>query len=591
MKKLLVILSLFLLFASPGLAATRVANTTGDWNNTVTWSGASVPVTGDICQVAGGVVVTIPSGYSAVCGTVSIATTDNPDDAHPATLINNGTLTIDATKNIGCGGNVLNRDGKLVLGPDSNLVLSTNLRLGNCYFNSTSTQDHPAKITGAGNIGNATTAGLKKQIILSHVSIQGLTVALTPEEAALPWEGCTIVSEVTLDHVVFYNTGTIAIGDPDTPNTVPISITNSDFRETGVVSINRATGGTATYEFRHNTANDSYFRPDTSTGLIIDNNVLVSATIEGMTNSGGLTISNNFTTHYNATTPAFLAEGNALASTYTRNYARSMANNYLVVPGGLNTGGAGSDSFTYNIFEGDDNGGVWDKGDLLTSGGGRRGAIDHNLVFGIGELLQGKIMIAGTVQFKNNTLVNLTPRAGGHLWVPEGIAQPGGTFNAANNLHQGINAGIEIGFVGSNEGATLTIDYSDYNHFYLVPTPYAADRLDVTSGKPGAHDQTTINPKFFDTTRNLATWNAKFGSGTATAEAGVQYLLSMNGYRGTPNFDQQGTAAIYNPGHLLDWVRYGFSPTNGALYKAGDPSDGSPTIGAVEWQNPRRKRI
>ncbi len=50
--------------------AAYTANTTGNWNNAATWSGAGIPGSGDTGTINNGVTVTIPDGYTATIGTM-----------------------------------------------------------------------------------------------------------------------------------------------------------------------------------------------------------------------------------------------------------------------------------------------------------------------------------------------------------------------------------------------------------------------------------------------------------------------------------------------------------------------------------------
>src|SRR6185436_11820585 len=178
----------------------------------------------------------------------------------------------------------------------------------------------------------------------------------------------------------------------------------------------------------------------------------------------------------------------------------------------------------------------------------------------------------------------------GHMFTPEGTANTG-TINIRSNMHLGNNKAAENSISGSSSGGAQTIAYSDYNNFYTVTVPYTAGaQLTITAGNttkavPGSHD-TANNPQFFGQTRNISTWNALFGSGTATQAAAITYFLGLNGYRGTPNFDQQGTATVYTPGNALDWVAYGYSPTNLVFRGAGDPGDGTNDTGAMPVRSP-----
>ena len=162
----------------------------------------------------------------------------------------------------------------------------------------------------------------------------------------------------------------------------------------------------------------------------------------------------------------------------------------------------------------------------------------------------------------------------------------GGAVTIANSLVYGLAKLGDNAINGTASGGAQTIAYADYGNFYNIATPYLGSaQLVITAGNtaktvPGAND-TAQNPVFFDPSRDAARWNSMFGNGTNTVEAATEYLAGINGYRGTPNFDQNGTRAAYLPSDMIAWVRYGYSPTNLLLRGAGDPSDGSPDKGAM----------
>jgi hypothetical protein len=56
-----------------GPLANRTASVSGNWNNTATWGGSSVPVAGDNVTINSGITVTIPAGYNAACATITFA--------------------------------------------------------------------------------------------------------------------------------------------------------------------------------------------------------------------------------------------------------------------------------------------------------------------------------------------------------------------------------------------------------------------------------------------------------------------------------------------------------------------------------------
>jgi hypothetical protein len=591
MRRILIAL-MWLGMAVSALATTRTASVSGNWNDAAIWGG-TMPVSGDRADINGDVVVTIPLGFDAACQIVSVAQTAN--SAGISTLIINGTLTLDSGQYIKIGGGA-SRDGKLILGPGSLLVVPTAMNFNNGYLESTATKANPAKITGAGSITTAAITGPRQNVNIANVSFQNAgDVNFVLEDTTGLSAGA---STLTITNCTFVGNRTITFGAADTLNSIPISVTNCDFRDmvtTRTITIRRVDGGAATYEFKHNTlfqtvsgSNKISLTPTTSGGLTIDGNVFDNATITEAT-PGGHTITNNFHTSRIAVTPGFATLHNGSGSTVSYNYLRPSADN----SNGLSatgTAGAGTHIISYNVFEGNVDGVTFtDRPDFYVPNATPLATnLIYNLIIGAGELGVGyNVPNWLTLNIKNNTqavTVSSATDGGGSTYVSENT-KSSGTINIANNLIRGNGKAGATAVIGSTSGADQVVGYSDYNNFYNEAVAYQATQLTITAGNttkavPGSHDIAS-DPQFVDETRTLAGWDSANGSGTGTAAAGIAYLLGINGYRGTPNFDQNSTASPKVPRDLLDWVRAGFAPRNTALKSAGDPSDGSPDIGAV----------
>lgn len=336
--------------------------------------------------------------------------------------------------------------------------------------------------------------------------------------------------------------------------------------------------------------------PYTVTGMLVDESVFVKAFIGNTLTATAFTISNSFFTNPVAETTVINLNNAGVGATLNRNYIRSSAGNMWPIKC-TGTPDTGTHTLTNNIHD-DVWNGVWtwvDLGDFyMPSATPPAVVMTGNLGLSTGMLTGNLHPAFSTVILKNNTVVGreASDKMSQYLYLPEGAANTG-TITIVNNIAYGNGFAGEYGISGAASGDNQIIAYSDYNSFYNIVLPYTAARLTITAGNttlavPGSYDK-LADPKFVDNTRNLSTWNARFGSGTASFDDALTYLMGINGYRGTPYFDQNGTVSVYGVSHLVDWVRYGFSPTNGLLRHAGDPSDGSPTMGAVEWQNPRRK--
>jgi hypothetical protein len=75
-------------------AATRTASATGNWNQTATWGGSSVPVAGDTVYINSGVTVTVTA--NAACASISWAS----PSSSPSYLTVNSSVTLDVSGNI-----------------------------------------------------------------------------------------------------------------------------------------------------------------------------------------------------------------------------------------------------------------------------------------------------------------------------------------------------------------------------------------------------------------------------------------------------------------------------------------------------------
>jgi hypothetical protein len=69
---------------------------TGNWNDTNTWTGAAIPVSGDTVTIANGHTITVPVGYTAVCGTSPADDTGTPA-LQSSTATGTGILVVNGT--------------------------------------------------------------------------------------------------------------------------------------------------------------------------------------------------------------------------------------------------------------------------------------------------------------------------------------------------------------------------------------------------------------------------------------------------------------------------------------------------------------
>ena len=150
-----------------------------------------------------------------------------------------------------------------------------------------------------------------------------------------------------------------------------------------------------------------------------------------------------------------------------------------------------------------------------------------------------------------------------------------GSITASNNLIvDSADSGNSRGVNFEADNRTDQISYADYNNWYQVTTPY----YDVTmsarvEGDPGfgGYSQ-SVDPQFVDDTRDFAAFDASVG-GAGTSANAITEFMKLN----KSDYDSN-----YNTVDLLNYVRAGFEPQNTQLFCAGDPLDGSPDIGAID---------
>ena len=598
MRKLFILLSLFIYTVVIG--ATRTASVSGAWNNTATWGGSAVPIAGDNAYINGDIIVTIPLGYAAASLNVIVGLTANTTGT--ATLIINGSLTIGGGGYFKFGGSA-SHDAVLTLGPGGSLVIPGECDWDNGWVNSTATTASPFVISGAGFIQSDSGTGVTQGIGISNVCFQNTGVISWPLGNSTGY--LINGSYCVVANCMFVGQRYLAVGTSSSFRNTVINFTNSDFRDFNTsyyFSINRANGGgNTTYQVTHCTFSQasngvSYFQinPGTSTNLLIANNVFDNANIQEAA-PGGSIITNNFQDCRDSGSTSFVIANNGVGTTITRNYLCPRSDNQTGFEF-AGTLGSGKHILTYNVFEGrvgtNESVVFTDKPDFLipTTATPLPCDVVSNLICYCGETCVG---IATpnwqTLNCKNNTVAVITENlatSGGSLFVEENANASTGTMNYANNLERGNQSDGNGGGIAIDGAATATqtITYSDYNDLYNIAHPYEpSGTLVISTGNtskvvPGSHDIAT-DPRFFDQTRGVAAWNQYFGSGMYSTTNAIAWMLQLNGYRGSPNYDQNGTTHNFDPGQLLDWVRHGFMATVPSLKHAGDPADGSPDIG------------
>ncbi len=152
-------------------------------------------------------------------------------------------------------------------------------------------------------------------------------------------------------------------------------------------------------------------------------------------------------------------------------------------------------------------------------------------------------------------------------------ARTGDLSYVKSNLFVGSDAlgGSKISDIGYCEQDVFLAPNVDYNGGYHLLNAEAYD-ANTNCGKGydsfnysgdsivGAHDVDDMNPMFVDPTRSPASWSGDLSTT-------MDWLSPEGGHEIT---------------ELLDYIREGFRPQNEFFKDAGDPTDGSPDIGAVD---------
>ncbi len=567
---------------------------TGNWTaeGATTWNEAGHPDYGDTVAIANGHIVTVDAthniGITTCNGGLTLAT--------GVTATASGALTLGSAA-----------DSTFTFGAGSTLALgANNLALGRVSIVSNATSASWAYVTGTGQI---VTSGTPKQSLgtaaapLKYVSWQitgnilfgldGTTGALTNQ---MYFQNCAFVGG---------GANTFKIGMLNTtPLATNISITETDFREIGEITLTSDTGTKiATRDFKHNSMNNSTtytgITLQGSTGWDFDGTVFGNYHFSTSHTIGGHTLKN--TLQYmtlGATATGYLVASSVRAAwTSKDNYVyNNMANSRYFLTD-TDGGGSGTQLIAGNIFELMQTDGDWI-------------ALNSALAMNI---LRNIVLDAGSDGFCFSVSANAnTPTiniARNTIFAKESFASGGGllyfktatnaaAINEVNNLLSAA-ATKTIGYGNWVDTIHQDIHYAGYNDYDGVTTNWA----EINAGNWENHDGTDLTttgelndvaPQFKDSARNIAKWNSTVNGGTETAAAALAYLLAINGYNATTK-TQSDTPSVRYPSDLVTWVKEGFQVQNVALDEAGDASyavsddgnytlgSGSRTIGAMDY--------
>ena len=163
---MIAVLVLAVLPIIPARAATNTASSSGFWNDTNTWGGASVPNSSDDVIINSGITVTIPAGYPAACNTINFTTgTTGPASivlAESTSLLKvNGAVKIQEQASGGFG-NRINVGAGTFSAKSIDLLATTNASRYSEILISTGT----ATISG-----NITSSGMASRTVFSNSGI------------------------------------------------------------------------------------------------------------------------------------------------------------------------------------------------------------------------------------------------------------------------------------------------------------------------------------------------------------------------------------------------------------------------------------
>ena len=121
-KTAILIMIMSLLFVANTFAQ-RTASTSGNWNNTATWGGSSVPTSTDAVIIRNGVTLTV-NVTNAACASMQINSGGNSTASLAFASSGNPKLTVTGKVTVGQSGNT-NREGTITFtsGPRLNVVV------------------------------------------------------------------------------------------------------------------------------------------------------------------------------------------------------------------------------------------------------------------------------------------------------------------------------------------------------------------------------------------------------------------------------------------------------------------------------------
>jgi hypothetical protein len=551
---------------------------TGDFNSSSTWDvGSGFPGSSDTFAIVATHVVTVPNALSAT----SSGTIGGSSDP------NRGELVIE-------DGGLLTLNGDLVLTNWNHLQIDGGGEL-DIDGNNVTVDNSTA------NVNKITLVGTS----LNRVKVSSSTVGVGNFQRD---SGGGMPGWITIDYCDFIDCGKIEVGDNFfSPNKLDIQHTvfvgcdqptlggfqdgGNDYIISGIdVREDRSSTGYVMQVHRADGSNATGSGTQTIEKITADSNTATGIRwqVDGIDRTCVVTdrlLHTSVTGREYAVTKSLLRLPSASGSSIEDGGVDEISDSYLFSDGdNPHTISATVDLLQRGVIEATYAGGYTDDGDHFIVSTTRDQSVDSALVIDEHSgVLVNALGVAKTATYNatNCTLYGNYDSVYGALARNETGGSFAGTFNTQSNLVYSRVAdarGFNIETAGDDQ-----VTLMDYNAWFNVTDQYhgvtsATKTPGVTAGY-GANDFNDIDPTFVDSTRNLASWGGLV-TGTATADAAIDHLMTINGYNSTSKTQVAAEIVTDTPLDAVTWVRDGFAPTNTAYQ--GTSHDGG-DVGAVAW--------
>jgi hypothetical protein len=583
MKRLLIALLMLCLPASAWSATITAANGGGNYSATSSFVGGVLPDPATDTLV-------IPATMTAAL-TIDTSRTIPPttieDEIYGLVVATGVTVTLGGVLTVGNGSA---KDGKFTFGAGSTLALEANsLTLNNCALASNALTDNWAKVTGSGSIiKGAVYTTPKQNYYLRYISFQNtgsITFTTTSTSGA-------VTPGADIQYCTFYGQSTVAMGSTSTSASTNLVMNSCDFRDLVTkITLAGATPTTGKREFKNNTLASNHSLtafivrslngPWDFAGTVSDRCPMGRG--EGSTGAmlydgwfwGSTKIDDDFSNRMNIGWSSAGSPNHQFIHSYVYSPPGCTNPHVMGIPDS-------PVAMEYNI---------WDihgsePNDIIsgTSPISNQAVARYNIAVGAGALhSQGgdKPLGTGGQTFHNNTRYVETPSNVVGIHAGLALFENGNTEFVPvfhSNLMQ-VKSGINLAYAVIDNVAPAQVIDSDYNSFYGLSSGVYKTGITNTTG---THD-ISVDPQFYDPTRNLATWGKIIHNTDGSVQAAIDKIVAKNGYNPatkTQYIDYRSGATIWGSDNsLVNWVRKGFTPQNLDLLTAGYSST---YIGAVQ---------